>query len=45
MLIQDPNPIEELANDATLADTIKKVNELVELLNLMWFTDDTQHTL
>ena len=45
MLIQDPNPIKKLDKNATLAETITKVNEVVDLLNLMWFTDDTQHTL
>jgi hypothetical protein len=44
MQIQDPNPIEKLRSDASLADVIAKVNEILDLLNLMWFTDDTQHT-
>lgn len=44
MHIQDPQPIQELAKDADLNATREKVNEIVRLLNAMWFTDEIQHT-
>lgn len=42
--IQDPRPIEKLASNATVAKRIAKINELVELINNMWFPDETNHT-
>ena len=41
---QNPRPIERLASNATVAQRIAKINELVELLNDMWFSDETNHT-
>jgi|9_EtaG_2_1085328.scaffolds.fasta_scaffold02098_6 hypothetical protein len=41
---QDPRPIEELKSNATVAQRVAKINELVRLLNAMWFTDDAEHT-
>jgi len=31
--------ISTLASNATVAQRIAKINELVDLINLMWFTD------
>ena len=42
--IQDPRPVEKLASDATVAQRIAKINELVDLVNNMWFTDDADHS-
>lgn len=42
--IQTPRPIEKLASNATVAQCIAKINELVDLLNNMWFTDDADYS-
>mgnify|MGYP003342896170 FL=1 len=42
--VQDPRPVEKLASNATVAQRIAKINELVALVNNMWFTDDADHT-
>ena len=38
--IHTPRPIENLAPNATVAQRVAKINELVELVNSMWFTDN-----
>ena len=38
--IHTPRPIENLASNATVAQRVAKINELVELVNSMWFTDN-----
>jgi hypothetical protein len=42
--VQDPRPVEKLKSNATVAQRIAKINELVDLVNSMWFTDDADHT-
>ncbi len=42
--IQTPRPVEKLASNATVAQRIAKINELVALVNSMWFTDDADFT-
>jgi len=42
--LQDPRPVEKLKSNATVAQRIAKINELVALINIMWFTDDADHT-
>jgi len=37
--IHTPRPVEKLASNATVAQRVAKINELVELVNSMWFTD------
>ncbi len=44
MKIQDPQPIEKLTGTVTTKQLTTKVNELIDLLNAMWFTDETQHS-
>ena len=44
MKIQDPQPVGKLKSNATVAERIAKINELVDLVNNMWFTDDVEHT-
>ena len=38
--IHTPRPIENLASNATVAQRVAKINELVELVNSMWFPDN-----
>lgn len=42
--IQTPRPVEKLASNATVAERIAKINELVNLVNNMWFTDDADYS-
>ena len=42
--IQTPRPVEKLASKATVAQRIAKINELVDLINNMWFTDDADYS-
>jgi hypothetical protein len=42
--IQDPRPVEKLQSNATVAQRIAKINELVDLINNMWFADEKTHT-
>ena len=42
--VQYPRPVEKLKSNATVAERIAKINELVDLVNSMWFTDDADHT-
>ena len=42
--IQDPRPVERLASNSTVAQRIAKINELVNLVNNMWFADEETHT-
>lgn len=42
--IQTPRPVEKLASNATVAQRIAKINELVELVNNMWFSDEADFT-
>lgn len=42
--IQTPRPVEKLASNATVAQRIAKINELVELINNMWFSDEADHS-
>ena len=41
---QDPRPLQELASNATVADRIAKINEIVRLINELLFTDEQIHT-
>lgn len=41
---QDPRPVAKLAANATVAQRVAKINELVALVNNMWFTDEETHT-
>lgn len=38
-MAHDDQPIEELAETATLRDVIAKVNELIEHINFMWYPE------
>lgn len=42
--IQDPRPVAKLAANATVAQRVAKINELVALVNNMWFSDEGSHT-
>lgn len=41
---QDPRPIQTLASNATVAQRIAKINEIVAVLNELLFTDEQTHT-
>jgi hypothetical protein len=40
---QPTQPLQELPENASLADVITRLNEVIRIINGMWFTDDTYH--
>lgn len=41
-MAHESEPLEELANAATLPDCIAKINELIRQINHMWHPDDPE---